>query len=83
VPGHWQGDIVVGKDGEITVVTLVDPAQVNLERRAPALVYFCVRAEKAEPRLCAVAPYFPAFCRYFARADERTRTADLLITSDK
>jgi hypothetical protein len=32
VPGHWQGDIVVGKDGEITVLTLVDPAQVNLER---------------------------------------------------
>ena len=30
--GHWQGDLVAGKDGETAVVTLVDPAQVNLER---------------------------------------------------
>jgi hypothetical protein len=32
VSGHWQGDLVAGKDGETAVDTLVDPAQVNLER---------------------------------------------------
>jgi len=56
----------------------------NLERRErPRWCTSGVLAESKEPRLRVGAPCLPAFCRYFVRADERTRTADLLITSDR
>ena len=50
----------------------------NLERRErPRWCTSGVLAESKEPRLRVGAPCLPAFCRYFVRADERTRTADL------
>jgi hypothetical protein len=51
----------------------------NLEgRERPRWCTSGVLAESKEPRLRVEAPCLPAFCRYFVRADERTRTADLI-----